>query len=47
MTKGNSSIGVSVYKKDVNLSKDLIKKADMAMYQSKNKGGSQYSFFTK
>ena len=41
------SIGISVYPDDSKSSIELIKKADMAMYSSKDSGKNQYSYFTK
>jgi diguanylate cyclase (GGDEF)-like protein/PAS domain S-box-containing protein len=41
------SIGISVYPDDGTDTKDIIKNADMAMYQAKNLGKNQYQFYTK
>jgi len=41
------SIGVSVYPDDTESSIELIKQADIAMYNSKNNGKNQYSYFKK
>lgn len=41
------SIGVSIYPDDTKSSIELIKKADIAMYHSKNNGKNQYSYFKK
>lgn len=41
------SIGISVYPDDTNSSIELIKQADIAMYNSKNNGKNQYSYFKK
>lgn len=40
------SIGVSLYPKDAETSEQLIRNADMAMYQAKNNGRNHYFFFT-
>ncbi len=41
----SSSIGISVYPKDGRDQEELMRKADMAMYQSKALGKSTYQFF--
>jgi len=41
------SIGISVYPDDGHSSTELIKKADMAMYEAKNNGKSKYNFYSK
>jgi len=41
------SVGVSLYPDDTKSSIELIKKADIAMYNSKKNGKNQYSYFTK
>lgn len=41
----SSSIGISIYPKDGACREELMRKADMAMYQSKSKGKSTYCFF--
>ncbi|MBL4575391.1 MAG: EAL domain-containing protein [Opitutaceae bacterium] len=39
------SIGISVYPNDADNGEALVRKADIAMYQAKSLGGSQYSFY--
>ncbi len=41
------SIGISIFPEDGNEVDTLIKKADMAMYKSKSKGGKSYSYYSK
>ena len=41
------SIGISIYPDDTKSSIELIKQADIAMYDSKNNGKNQYSYFKK
>jgi len=41
------SVGISVYPDDTKSSIELIKKADIAMYNSKKNGKNQYSYFMK
>ncbi len=41
------SIGVSIYPDNTKSSIELIKQADIAMYNSKNNGKNQYSYFKK
>lgn len=41
------SIGIALYPKDTDNALDLLKCADLAMYESKNNGKNQYHFFTK
>ena len=41
----SSSVGVSVHSVDAEIPGDLIKKADMAMYEAKKRGGGQYVFY--
>ena len=41
------SIGVSIYPNDGNTPKELLKKADDAMYQSKKEGRNQFTFYQK
>jgi diguanylate cyclase (GGDEF)-like protein len=43
----SSSIGITIYPFDDLESAQLIKDADMAMYESKNRGGNCLSFFTR
>lgn len=50
--EGNSihvgiSIGICIYPDDAVLTDSLTKKADIAMYNSKNKGKNQYSYFNE
>ncbi|MCV6607700.1 MAG: EAL domain-containing protein [Campylobacterales bacterium] len=42
-----TSIGVSVYPEDSTSATELLKNADMAMYESKSKGKNRYNFFSK
>ncbi len=42
----SSSIGITLYPEDATTSDDLIKFADSAMYQAKNKGRNNYQFYT-
>lgn len=46
MLSVHASIGVSVYPHDGNKSALLIKKADLAMYSAKEKGGNQYELYS-
>jgi len=43
----NLSIGISSFPNDGSDGKSLLKNADAAMYNSKSRGGSSYSFYTK
>ncbi len=43
----SSSIGISFYPKDAQDEVNLMKNADIAMYQAKKNGRSQYNFFTQ
>ena len=43
----SASIGISVFPNDGRTPQELIKKADTAMYHVKDRGKSDYSFFTK
>ncbi|WP_299975224.1 EAL domain-containing protein [uncultured Pseudoteredinibacter sp.] len=43
----NLSIGISSFPNDGSDGKTLLKNADAAMYNSKSRGGSSYSFYTK
>lgn len=42
-----SSIGISIYPEDGELAEALIKNADIAMYEAKNKGRNNYQFYKK
>lgn len=42
-----ASIGISIYPEDGELAEALIKNADIAMYEAKNKGRNNYQFFKK
>jgi len=42
----SASIGISKFPEDANNSSDLIKKADIAMYETKAKGKDGFTFFT-
>lgn len=42
----SGSIGIAVFEDGITLS-DLLKRADLALYRSKSKPGSSYSFFTE
>jgi diguanylate cyclase (GGDEF)-like protein/PAS domain S-box-containing protein len=41
------SIGIAVYPGDAAKAEDLLKYADLAMYQAKENGGNDYSFFSQ
>lgn len=41
------SIGISVYPTDGKNADELLKNADLAMYQAKGRGGNQFQFYTK
>ena len=41
----SASIGISIFPEDANNSQDLLKKADLAMYQAKNAGRARYHFY--
>ncbi|MCU7839925.1 MAG: EAL domain-containing protein [Candidatus Thiodiazotropha sp. (ex Troendleina suluensis)] len=43
----SASMGISLYPQDYKSKKDLLKGADIAMYQAKAKGGSGYCFFSR
>ena len=43
----NVSIGIAIYPKDGNSTETLIKNADAAMYQVKNSGGNNFSYYTE
>ncbi len=43
----NFSIGIALYPKDAQSPEDLLKAADMAMYQSKKLGKSQFQFYSE
>jgi diguanylate cyclase (GGDEF)-like protein/PAS domain S-box-containing protein len=43
----NASIGVSIYPKDASTTTDLLKFADIAMYESKKKGKGSYTFYNE
>ncbi|OZG73215.1 hypothetical protein BTA51_12095 [Hahella sp. CCB-MM4] len=43
----NFSIGIALYPKDAQSPEDLLKAADMAMYQSKKQGKSQFLFYSE
>ncbi|WP_454783963.1 EAL domain-containing protein [Legionella sp. WA2024007413] len=40
-----TAAGISIYPKDGNTPSDLLKNADLAMYQAKRLGGNQYAFY--
>lgn len=40
-----TAVGISIYPKDGNTPNDLLKNADLAMYQAKERGGNQYYFY--
>ncbi|KTD73005.1 EAL domain-containing protein [Legionella tucsonensis] len=40
-----TAIGISIYPKDGETPGDLLKNADLAMYQAKERGGNQYFFY--
>ncbi len=40
-----AAVGISIYPKDGEIPGDLLKNADLAMYQAKECGGNQYSFY--
>ena len=42
-----SSIGISIYPEDGSTSEELLKHADVAMYEAKNKGRNNYQFYKK
>lgn len=42
-----ASIGIAIYPEDAENSQDLLKHADIAMYQAKNAGRNNYQFFQK
>ncbi|KTD51227.1 EAL domain-containing protein [Legionella quateirensis] len=42
-----TTIGISLYPKDGSTVNDLIKKADLAMYQAKERGGNQFQFYNE
>lgn len=42
-----TSIGISIYPYDGDNVDDLLKNADLAMYQAKQQGGNQFQFYTK
>ncbi len=42
-----ASIGIAIYPEDAGNSQDLLKYADIAMYQAKNSGRNNYQFFQK
>lgn len=46
-TSLSASIGISVYPDDTDDKSELLRNADTAMYQSKNNGRNQYSFYQK
>nr|WP_242601929.1 EAL domain-containing protein [Legionella wadsworthii] len=41
-----TAVGISTYPKDAESANDLLKNADLAMYQAKERGGNQYSFYS-
>lgn len=41
-----TAIGISIYPKDGDTPGDLLKNSDLAMYQAKERGGNQYSFYS-
>ncbi len=43
----STSIGISIYPRDGKNAETLIKKADIAMYYAKKRGGNNYEFFNK
>lgn len=43
----NASIGIAVYPGDGEIAQDLIRSADMAMYQAKREGKNRYARFSK
>lgn len=43
----STSIGIALFPQDGQDSKSLLKKADIAMYQSKEKGGATYFFYSE
>ena len=43
----SASIGITLYPWDGSTVTDLIKRADTAMYQAKDRGGNSYQFFTE
>ncbi|KTD11785.1 hypothetical protein Lgra_1243 [Legionella gratiana] len=40
-----TALGISIYPKDGETANDLLKNADLAMYQAKEHGGNQFSFY--
>lgn len=40
-----TAIGISIYPQDGKIPGDLLKNADLAMYQAKERGGNQYAFY--
>lgn len=43
----NASLGISIYPKDAKTTTDLLKYADIAMYESKKKGKGSYTFYNE
>ena len=43
----STTIGISIYPKDGTTVNNLLKNADLAMYQAKERGGNQFQFYTK
>ncbi|OEH46481.1 Cyclic di-GMP phosphodiesterase Gmr [Legionella parisiensis] len=41
----STAVGICIYPKDGDTAGDLLKNADLAMYQAKQRGGNQYSFY--
>ncbi|MCW8407826.1 EAL domain-containing protein [Legionella sp. PATHC035] len=41
-----TAIGISIYPQDGEMPADLLKNSDLAMYQAKERGGNQYSFYS-